>query len=77
MKKLSIRTLALLSATIILGLATVSPLSADSYGPYHPYTYGQNGYWNQQHVYHHWVQYNGHQGYWYHRNDGAVIFITL
>ncbi len=75
MKNTSLRTLALIVITFILGFA--SSRTASAYGPYQPYTYGQHGYWNNQHVYHQWDRYNGHQGYWYHRNDGVRIFITI
>ncbi len=77
MKHHSLRTYALVLTTLMLALAGSSALFADSYGPYHPYTYGHNGYWNQQHVYHHWDQYNGQRGYWMQRNDGVRIFITI
>ncbi len=67
-----------------LGLATVVALfafsgtaKADHYGPYHPYTYGHNGYWDEHHRHHNWSTYHDHQGYWYHRNDGVRVWINL
>jgi len=77
MKTTSIRILALAITVIVLGLAGTGPVSADYYGPYHPYVYGHNGYWDEHHGYHHWDRYNNHDGYWYHRNDGARIFISI
>ena len=68
-------TLALLTAG--LALAGSNPVHADSYGPNHPYAYGHNGYWDEHHGYHHWDNYHGRQGYWYHRNDGVRIFISI
>jgi len=77
MKYTSTRTLALIITTVILGLVANRTASADSYGPYHPYAYGHNGYWDNQHRYHHWDQYQNHNGYWYHRSDGVRIFINI
>jgi hypothetical protein len=77
MKKTFIRIWTLAIAVIVLGLAGTGPVSADSYGPYHPYVYGHNGYWDEHHGYHHWDRYHDHDGYWYRRNDGVRIFINI
>jgi hypothetical protein len=77
MKTPTIQTLALAVLTALLAIAGTGSLKADSYGPYHPYTYGHNGYWDEHHAYHHWERYNNHDGYWYHRSDGARIFINI
>jgi len=77
MKTTSNRILALAITTLLLGLATSSPVSADYYGPYHPYAYGHNGYWDEHHGYHHWDRHHDHDGYWQRRDDGARIFISI
>jgi hypothetical protein len=77
MKNTSIRLWTLAVTVIVLGFAGNSPVSADSYGPYHPYVYGHNGYWDEHHGYHHWDRYHDHDGYWYHRHDGVSIFINI
>jgi hypothetical protein len=77
MKTTTLRIMALAIITLVLGLASASPAVADTFGPYHPYTYGHNGYWDEHHGYHHWQQYNGHDGYWTHRSDGVRIFIHI
>jgi len=68
-------TLALLTACLVL--AGSRPAAADQYGPNHPYVYGHNGYWDEHHGYHRWDHYNNHDGYWYRRNDGVRIFISI
>jgi hypothetical protein len=77
MKTTTIQTMALAIITLVLGLASASPALADTFGPYHPYTYGHNGYWDEHHAYHHWDRYNNHDGYWTHRSDGVRIFINI
>lgn len=76
MKNISPRIFALAVTTLLLGLGN-SPVLADSYGPYHPYAYGHNGYWDKHHGYHPWDRYHDHDGYWYRRGDGVRIFISI
>lgn len=63
-------------AALIAMTAFAGSAKADYYAPYHPYTYGQNGYWDEHHGYHHWDRYHDHDGYW-DRRGGARIFIRL
>ena len=77
MKTTSTRILVLAVITALFVMANYSPVLADSYGPYHPYAYGHNGYWDEHHGYHHWDHYNGHDGYWHRRSDGVRIFIDI
>jgi len=75
MKNLKIAVLCF-AAVLALTAFSSSARADDYYAPYHPYTYGHDGYWDGHHAYHHWERYHDHDGYWDQRN-GARIFIRL
>ena len=41
------------------------------------YDHDDKGWWDEHHVHHPFIEYNGHHGYWDHDQNGVRVFINV
>ncbi len=69
------RNRSMLLASLVL-LATLLSGAASQALAYDGYNHDQNGYWDNNHNYHHYGYYHHHRGYW-NQNNGVRLWINV